>query len=426
MEQKLFKNPTEMPLAVRLRPQTLAEFVGQEHLVGPKAPLHKAKLHSCLLWGPPGCGKTTLAHLLAATQDAVVEEISPVSAGVADLRNCVAEATARRDDLKQQTVVFVDEAHRFNKAQQDYFLPHVESGLLTFIGATTENPSFEINAALLSRVTVYRLEPLRDADLTKLVARAAELLEVEIDTEAVAILVSYADGDARRLLNLFEQVVTPGSKLVADKIAQQLLASLRRFDKRGDDFYDQISAMIKSIRGSDPDAALYWLCRMLDGGTDPLYLSRRLIRSASEDIGLADPTALNLAISADEHYRRLGSPEGELGLAEVAIYLACAPKSNSVDKAYYAMRKLIKETGSLPVPKHLRNAPTKLMKEQGNAKDYRFAHDEAHGYSAGQTYLPAKLVGNKIYQPNERGFEERIRKRLDFLRGLDAKQKSKK
>lgn len=423
MAPRLFTSNAETPLAVRLRPNELAQFVGQQHLVGtPTSPLQATALHSCLLWGPPGCGKTTLAHLLAARATAQVEEISPVSAGVAELRKCVARAQARREDLDEGTVVFVDEAHRFNKAQQDYFLPHVESGLLTFIGATTENPSFEINAALLSRLTVYRLDSLSEDDLRKLVNRAIALCQAEIEDEAVVLLIDAADGDARRLLNIIEQLAATGNKIDTEQVRQHALASLRRFDKRGDEFYDQISAMIKSIRGSDPDAALYWLCRMLDGGADPLYMSRRLIRIATEDVGLADPGALAITINADEHYRRLGSPEGELGLAQAAVYLACAPKSNAVYKAYKEITAVVTKSGSLPVPKHLRNAPTELMKEQGNTKGYRYAHDEEHGYAAGATYLPPELIGTQVYVPTEHGFEERVAKRLKFLRSLDAKK----
>ena len=421
MEQKLFKSSASKPLAQQLRPSSFEEFVGQQHLVDKQSILHTKQTGSCLLWGPPGCGKTTLAHLLAIRYDAKIVEISPVTSGVPDLRNCVEQAIAAQQDFGTKTVVLVDEAHRFNKAQQDYFLPHVESGLLTFIGTTTENPSFEINSALLSRVTVYRLNPLSHDELIQIIERAQQFCSIKITDEAKAILANNADGDARRLLNLLERLVHIETEIDVKHLEQLNVNNVRRFDKRGDDFYDQISAMIKSIRGSDPDAALYWLCRMLDAGADPKYVSRRLIRSATEDIGLADPHALTQALNGDEQYRRLGSPEGELGIAQACVYLACAPKSNAVYKAFKQMNSEIENNESYPVPMHLRNAPTQLLKDQGNAQGYKYAHDEKYAYVPNENYLPKELASLKTYHPTNRGFEQRITERMEFFRNLDAK-----
>lgn len=422
MEQKLFKNTTEAPLAERMRPSSLEEFVGQRQLVGEKGPLRNGPLHSCLFWGPPGCGKTTLAKLLTRREGLPLESLSPVGAGVRELRASVKRAQIQLDEQGVKTVMFVDEAHRFNKAQQDYFLPHVESGLLTFIGATTENPSFEINASLLSRLTVYRLSPLEVSEMRILLERTMHTCSGEISAGAADMLLQEADGDARRLLNMVEQLLTTSNVIDEGMIKSLALARLRRFDKRGDDFYDQISAMIKSMRGSDPDAALYWLCRMLDGGTDPLYLSRRVIRLATEDIGLADPNALQVALNGNEQYRQLGSPEGELGVAMAVVYMACAPKSNAIYRAYSQMMQVVRKGNSAPVPLHLRNAPTQLLETQGHGKEYRYAHDEPHGYVSGENYLPKGMESLRVYKPTERGFEERVGKRLAFLRNLDKQQ----
>jgi putative ATPase len=419
------------PLADALRPKTLDEVVGQEHLLGAGKPLRLAfesgKPHSMILWGPPGSGKTTIARLMADAFNAEFIALSAVLAGVKDIRDAVQHA---RDVLARSgraTILFVDEAHRFNKAQQDAFLPYVEEGLITFVGATTENPSFEVNSALLSRVAVYVLTPLSPDDLGKLFGRAVEraLGGLAFDSEARERIIGFADGDARRLLNLLETIQTAAASAKVGRIDgafvdNAVARSLRRFDKGGDVFYDQISALHKSVRGSNPDAALYWLVRMLDGGADPLYLARRIIRMAAEDIGLADPRALGLTLDAAETYERLGTPEGELALAQAVVYLACAPKSNAVYEAYNAARAFVAEDESRPVPLHLRNAPTRLMKTLGYGREYRYAHDEAGAYAAGESYFPDGMPQVSWYRPTDRGLEARIAERLAELRALDA------
>jgi len=420
-----------LPLAERLRPAALAEVIGQRHLLAPGRPLHAAfdrgRLHSMILWGPPGVGKTTLARLLAQGSGAHFVALSAVLAGVKEIRDAVEQARAMHG-TGRATVVFVDEVHRFNKAQQDAFLPHVEAGLFSFIGATTENPSFEVNAALLSRATVHVLKALDEADLAALLDRAQALLAAPpLGAAARSRLVHHADGDARRLLNAYEQLVAahPGAvELDEPQLERTLGALLRRGDKGGDVFYDTISALHKSVRGSDPDATLYWLARLLDAGMDPRYAARRLVRMASEDIGLADPRALRLALDAAEVYERLGSPEGELALAQAAVYLAVAPKSNAVYTAWNAVRAQVAADASHPVPPHLRNAPTKLMKTLGHGAGYRYAHDEPDAYAAGETYLPDALTGTRWYAPVPRGLEARIAQRLDELRARDAQART--
>ena len=418
------------PLAERLRPSSLDEVIGQSHLLGPGKPLRVAfeahRLHSMILWGPPGVGKTTLARLMAGAVDARFIVLSAVLAGVKDIREAVEQAQLARA-TGQRTLVFVDEVHRFNKAQQDAFLPHVESGLFTFIGATTENPSFEVNSALLSRATVHVLKPLSEAELRQLLQRAQGLLEAPpLTAEAATRLVAHADGDARRLLNAYDNTVAAaGAAQVLDEalLERALGEQLRRYDKGGDQFYDAISALHKSVRGSDPDAALYWLARMLDGGVDPRYVTRRLLRMASEDIGLADPRALQLCLQAAEVYERLGSPEGELALAQAAVYLAVAPKSNAVYTAWNAVRAWVKADGTRPVPDRLRNAPTGLMKALGHGQGYRYAHDEDGGFAAGERYLPDGMPDQQFYEPVPRGLEIRIAERLAQLRAANARSR---
>jgi putative ATPase len=433
----LFVSSPHAPLAEQLRPALLDEVIGQKHLLGPGKPLRLAfesrTPHSMILWGPPGVGKTTLARLMADAFDAEFIALSAVFSGVKDIRAAVEQAELTLAQSGRRTLLFVDEVHRFNKAQQDAFLPFVEKGLLTFVGATTENPSFEVNSALLSRAAVYVLKSLTTEELHELFARARARAFADLDfaDDAVDRIVGYADGDARRLLNVLETLRTAagaaGCRLVsADFLEQALASDLRRFDKGGDAFYDQISALHKSVRGSSPDAALYWLTRMLDGGADPRYLARRIIRMASEDIGLADPRALRMALDAAETYERLGSPEGELALANAVLYLAVAPKSNAAYVAYGAARRFIGKDVSRPVPEHLRNAPTKLMKDLGFGKEYRYAHDEPDAYAAGENYLPEGMPQPDWYQPTPRGLEQKIGEKLERLRALDAQANQKK
>ena len=434
----LFESNPPPPLAEALRPQSIEEVIGQTHLLAAGKPLQLAfaagKPHSMILWGPPGVGKTTLARLSAKAFDREFIALSAVLAGVKEIREAIEQAEQSMAQYGRQTILFVDEIHRFNKSQQDALLPHVESGLFTFIGATTENPSFEVNSALLSRAQVYVLKSLSPSELSELIARAraTAMPNLEFEESALEALVAHADGDARRLLNLLEQIRNATSvtgseikRIDQEFINNALSMQVRRFDKGGDQFYDQISALHKSVRGSDPDASLYWFCRMIDGGADPRYLARRIIRMAWEDIGLADPRAIQLANDAALTYERLGSPEGELALGQAIVYLAVAAKSNASYKAFNAAKDFVAKDGTRPVPSHLRNAPTKLMKELGHGQAYRYAHDEPHAYAAGESYLPEGMAAPNWYEPVDRGLESQIAEKMAFLRKLDAEAKKK-
>ena len=442
-QKGLFESAADatQPLADRMRPRTLDEFIGQDHILGPGKPLHAAieagRAHSMIFWGPPGTGKTTLGRLVAVHANAFFLSLSAVLSGVKEIRGVIAEAKHRRAEYGEDCVLFVDEVHRFNKSQQDAFLPYVENGTVIFVGATTENPSFELNNALLSRARIYVLEALGEDAIEAVIERAladAErglgAMRLEMAPALRRLLAGAVDGDARRALNLLEiaaDFVTDESRVLTEEVLLRVLqgGSARRFDKGGDAFYDQISALHKSIRGSSPDGTLYWLARMLDGGCDPLYLARRLVRIASEDIGNADPRALTLGLDAWDVQERLGSPEGELALAHAAVYMACAPKSNAVYAAFGAAMRDAREHGSLEVPKHLRNAPTRLLESLGHGGGYRYAHDEPDAYAAGERYLPDALQQRRYYEPTGRGLEGRIAEKLLQLRALDEAARTK-